>query len=240
MAYMTLVHLAFLNCSFDVWTQVFLLVLGAAGTVASNPFGLLWRSMGGAAVGQFFLELYIAFFRMFAFAQLEMVGRKRAAPRPPLLVAAVIFFGALAGTDSSVELTRAHPRQAGARLWTALTALNVCYLVLAVVAAILAWHFSGGWSCHRVVFFGACLAVDAGACLSTRLMGWVGSEFAFSIVPRTVKAAFPLTAGAFAVFLMQADAGLEYQQVDDVDEISDLAVDEISSGGSTAGFSEGA
>jgi hypothetical protein len=60
-----------LKTDFHRFMEIFALVFGVAGVVASNPFG-------GIMAGHVLMAIYIATFRLFCAAQLEMIGRRAA------------------------------------------------------------------------------------------------------------------------------------------------------------------
>jgi hypothetical protein len=96
-----------LKTHFHRFMEIFALVFGVAGVVASNPFG---RVLAGYVL----MAIYIATFRLFCAAQLEMIGSRAPVPAPQVFwlmfafVALWAVFDAITSLESEVLMRDVH------------------------------------------------------------------------------------------------------------------------------------
>jgi hypothetical protein len=221
LAYMAGVCAVFLRPDWERFSQLSALALGVAGIAASNPLGLVWEMPHRERLSQMLMDAYIAAFRVFCACQLEMVRAQKTRPGALPFCAAAAAFGAYAAAERCLGQV-------------AMLTINLAFAIAAIAALAVAAAASSGWSPRRVAFFGGALVADAVATLAVRARSVANHRFAASIVPEMVRRALPMTAGAFALFLMQVDAGPLYQHVREGSTGGALAVDEMSNPGASS------
>jgi hypothetical protein len=110
----------------------------------------------------------------------------------------MVYFGGFAVVDSVPN------QEVVSRLF------HVGYSLLAAVVMVVAWMARKA-SQRRVAWFSFLLAADVFGHWVSAGLAVMSPRFKFSMVPEIVKAALPLTAGAFSVFLLRPTDRREYE-----------------------------
>jgi hypothetical protein len=92
----------------EAFTHAFVLLVGVAGVLASNPFGWIWPLSREPSVSDFIMPAaFFAMFRSFLVGQLELVRTRGVALHPIVL----LLFGLIEGLHAALDATASFERQ---------------------------------------------------------------------------------------------------------------------------------
>jgi hypothetical protein len=231
--YMLIVYLVHLRFGADRFTGISAITLGLSGVLASNPADLLLGLTTDFA-GVVLMSCYVSLFRLFCLCQLAMIAQERTAPHIAVLVIFAGYFGFYTAIETTTNFRLPAFFQDFENILTnteQLAWLLGSYSGIATIFVALALARSRAASQQKLYWFSFLLLADVGGNWGALWSSLRCSKFAWSVVPMVIRAAIPLTGGAFSLFLLHSTDEHEYQQIkEDASEEheEELAVDEIS------------
>jgi hypothetical protein len=228
--YMLVLFLVFVRFDSEIFTQVFCIFIGCVAAVASNPFALIqWQGSDPGIADCMLMSFAVAMFRLFCFAQVDIVRSHETNPNLVVLILLVIVLCAYAAIDAAAFFARWQTlcgRKALARIGPSeLSCIGVYTALVALVTLLGVLRFDES-SGRRLAVFTMLLWVDVAASWANQLVIGMG---VFTILPELVHALVPLHGIAFSLFLFQSDDPVMYHQMKEGTGSDDgLMVEEIS------------
>jgi hypothetical protein len=204
MAYVTFIYLAYFPKSSEMWTQVYLLVLGCLGVFATNPLGhFLHSSPDLRLVDAALSALFVAVFRLFLITQLDLLSRQTVSLT---LFIVLVFFLAVHATIDAAALFEPNDQSfAKFRNEDCRMCLDVVYVAISIVSWVLAVSGHDEHNGRRIALFG--VAVLFTDCVTVFGHVWTPvSPAAMQMLYLPVH----LTVAGAIVFLMSGAEGEEY------------------------------
>jgi hypothetical protein len=204
----------------DGFTQVFVLVLGGAGVLASNPLRQLLFDEASDIWDHVFAAFYVAVYRLFLKLQLDVIRAKTAAPRTLaglLWVSFFVFYGLVEATATFATANRSNrasidiPPAIQSETWRA--AFAGVYIVISLVYLGATALQSDGTNSRRLWFW-------AGSIVITNLVTFMchvmirESIAAPTAVARLVFASVHSAFAAMAIFMLHSDSESDYTMFD--------------------------
>jgi hypothetical protein len=217
------------------FTELFCLLLGIAGVFASNPASVILGESDGVA-DHVALAVYIALFRLFCLAQLDMVRLDGVSPDPILFLASGGFLSFFVMVVASASLERASvpfiPTLFSEQL---LRWLDCCYFGVIVVLVRLAALTSPGIAWRRILMCAGFAAADLAAGLPS--LGPVKTSS--TVFPAILRATVPVSCGTCALFLLSPHSTRHYEPITSLDGGKEgLGVDAESDGAAETSFED--
>jgi hypothetical protein len=229
-AYILVLFLVFVKFDSEIFTQIFCIMIGCAGILASNPFSLIrWQGGDPGIADCVLMSLAVAMFRVFCLAQIDIVRCRGTNPNLVVLILLVIMFCAYAAIDTASFFDRWQTlsgrrelvRIGVSELWC--VAVHTALAALMTLLGMLRFDESSG---RRLAVLATLLWADVAASWANQLVVRMG---AFTILPELVRALVPLHGTALSLFLFQSDDGVTYQPMkEDTGSGDGLMVEEIS------------
>jgi hypothetical protein len=233
---MLIVYCVYLRFGADRFTELSVVALGLSGVLASNPIGLL-LGLRTEFAGIVLMSCYVSLFRMVCMCQLAMVAQQRTAPNIVVLLILAGYFGFYTAIETTTNFRLPMffsdfeniMTNTGQLVWLlgSYSAISAMFLAVALVG-------SSEVSRRRLCWFSFLLLADVAGNWGVFWGSLSCRKFAWSVLPSVIRAAVPLTGGAFSLFLLHSAGEREYQQMkDDPSEAheaheEDLGVDELS------------
>jgi ABC-type transporter Mla MlaB component len=223
------------NLRFDseIWTQIFLLILGAAGIFGSNPFSYFSSISNWIDEMDFVLPSgFIAIFRTFVWLQLHILGAKTTSAGLVRTFLTVLVFGIYAGIDANVAIERRIRLVASLsiehfvlKLEWILMGFDFVYIIASIGMLVFATIGSEGANFRRLVLFALSLLVTNGItfCSHFWLLHWNKSQL--SVLPQILYLSGHVIVVAALLFLLRSEEIQQYQVIGEVDVAEVLDID---------------
>lgn len=219
--YMLVVFVFYLKFDAESFSQIYLLVLGVAGVMASNPLGLLLGdSVGVRIADQVLLAAFVALVRLFTLLEFEMLRKHEVKVPTWLLLVLLVVFGIYATIDATAGYDRhshiVHAEQAAAVvLQSEVFALcgHAIYFVGGLVWCILAWVSNQGANPRRMGYFAFVFCLGSVATLVLNGLCVVKNWGMYSVVREMLFISVQITIASITMFLLHSGGGPEYLEV---------------------------
>jgi hypothetical protein len=218
-----------------LFTQIFAIVLGGLGVLASNPFGfLLPKTPFPHMSDHLFITLYIGVLRMFTIVEIELIRAKKAIPNLLWLATIIILFAGYIGVDALASFDRAQCMAEFTRetsfeipLDALRASFHLGYSWLMGIWALLALMWTGVDQAKRLGVLAVFALIGTAETVvfqfSWPMMQWT----VFTIIPQVSHSTVHLVEGAILLFLMRTDRLPEYQPITETKEEIGPLMDEI-------------
>jgi hypothetical protein len=232
--YQLLVYLAWLDWGTEFTTELFLIAIGILGILAGNPLYLFVSKVSSVCLSDhFFLSLFVAVFRLFCLLQVWVIrSQGKSAANPLLLVFLVAFFGVYAAVEAVTGLDHADLiaeaeswSEIHAALESVLIGFHLVYIVFSLVSLWMA-AFSWKFAPKRLLMFVGFVGITLGATGFSQIYCIVRQRFLFTVIPSTVYSIAHMSCGAFLLFLMHSDRGVDYRPMKEEGEQGAFVADE--------------
>jgi hypothetical protein len=219
--YMFVIFLIYLKLDAEIFTQVFLIILGVLGLFASNPLGVLFPSEKLRVADHFLPAIFNAVYRMFLILEIILLATRKSTPPPILVLALVFIFGcyitieAFASYDRSARTEVGRPvapavlKSERAEMWW-----HTIYVLISGLCFVGAGITNDGSNFRRLVFFGCSLFLSGTVTLVTKVYAVRRLIHLYSMVPGLIYSAVHSTLTAMALFFMHHTGGVEYKGLD--------------------------
>jgi hypothetical protein len=237
-AYALFLSIQSISIDQNLFTQLFCVLLGAAGVLASNPFTLLLPAAKAHLSDHVAMAVYTALLRMFGLIQLELIRAKGAQLNFILLTFFAGFFVVYGIIDEAAAYDRAQ-LLAGAEneisfalpIETLRMGFHLVYAFVVACWMVLAFVQGRKQAGKRLAVVALCCAVAVGEVLFWQFQWKFLEKLAFTVIPQIAHAAVNLTVGAFLMFLMRNDRPTEYRQIDLEEENGGVLMEDFGQGG---------
>jgi hypothetical protein len=222
-AYMSRIFVGRLKFDGESFTQAFLVIVGLAGIMSSNPIRELvgpTASPGLVIADHVLMALFNAVFRMFIIVELELLRGGYSKPAPILVVVLAVVFGFYATLDAAASYDRRmHIKQSDTDApvvlsteWALLLA-HLSYHCAAGIVVCSATKVSDGTSTRRLMYIAGCLVGTGISTLMTE--GWcvLTNTQMYSVVLPLLQHSMMGTFAAMTLFLFRTGGDRQYQNL---------------------------
>ena len=205
--YMLVIFCSFINLETEAFTQIFCIIVGVVGIISSNPFALLLSPVKGARISDSVLmAAFLALYRLFLIAQLEMVRAHSTSPKIILLIILGLYFAFYSTINAAASYDRANFILDSVTISDVilpteklLMEIHASYTIICIIWIILAIKQSNGYTTRRMYLFIFFTVLTLVATLVSEVLFPLLNVFMFSILPSTVIASTHVTSAAFAI-----------------------------------------
>jgi hypothetical protein len=234
--YMLIVFSFYLHFDSEVWSQVYIIVLGILGVFLCNPITyLLPRSPTAPVTDHILLSLFVAVFRLFLVLELEMLRGRKHAPGILLTVFLALFFAFYATIDAAAAYDRkCHILQSDGAIAvvlqteSALMVLDGVYVAFSLLYLLMAGFSNNGNNPRRLLFFALAVVATGGITVFSHVYAVWADMVAFSVLPQMLFTSVHVTFAAMAIFMLHTSAGEEYEDINAKEEPMVLDIEQAS------------
>jgi hypothetical protein len=238
-AYMLVLFISSLTFDSQKFTQLFALLVGAMGVLASNPVGFFlgWRL---SFFDDFVTATFTAVCRLFVLIQLELLRTNGTVPSFLFAVLLSLLFSVYAAIEmvASYEARLYSEFPFGLRSETALNIANFVYAVAGFLYVFMAFRANNGLNVRRLGFFTIWVVVEGIVNVGLPIsLAWFGPSRE-EVMPEVLAMSVNMTLAGIMIFLLQTGEGHTYDLIDakrppmviDLDQLTDSGKGDDSSG----------
>jgi hypothetical protein len=236
-AYMFVVFVGYLKFDSNSFTQAFLIIVGLAGILSSNPVRMLVRDAahpGIVIADHVLMALFSAVFRMFLMVELQLLRGRYNKPAAVIVAVLAVVFGFYATLDATASYDRRlHISQSDtdahvilASEWALLLA-HLAYHCAAGILGCCATKRSDGMNARRVTYIAGCILGTGISTLITE--GWcvlTNTQMYSAMLPMLQHSVIAIFA-AMTLFLFHTQTESHYVNLEAAAEAKDEVVFEL-------------
>jgi hypothetical protein len=219
--YTLVVFVRDLRLDTESFTQVFLVVVGIAGVLASNPLSYFMAPAKGARISDHVLmSAFEGVFRMFLVSQMELLRRHSTTPSRLFLVVVGVFFGVYAIAQAVAAYDRqSHLAQAERAIVIVLKAemvvmgFDIAFSIGSLIYLVVAAIGNDGMNTRRTVLVGVSLIGIIVATLVSDVFFVLTGKKMYTPAPSLLLSSTHVTFAALALFLLHTDSGRKYDAI---------------------------
>jgi hypothetical protein len=246
--YLLIAFVLYLRFDAESFTQIFLLVIGVTGVLASNPLTYFFPQGPGAHISNhIFMAVFQAVVRLFLIAQLELLAAHSASAPTAFLIVLGIFFAFFATVQAAATYDReAHVLRAqkvvALVLQTeyALIIFDLLFAVGSILTLIDAAVSNAGVYPRRVALFGVSIIGILGAILIGEVYFVLANKYMYTTIPSLLVSSTHMSFAGIALFLLHSGGGTQYNAIAEQPKADavQMALDEQSDHGDYEGDEE--
>ena len=232
--YMLVVFLFYLKFDAESFTQIFIIIMGVAGIMFSNPLTFISPTSAGIRFASNILEsVFLNIYKIFLFVELELLRSHSNTPKTAFTVVISIIFGvfsmieAAASNDRTVLMqTTSSVVNAALPTERAMAGINSIVSLALIAFFIVAAIQNQGTNPRRLVLFGVAVFTTAITSLITQVYFPLAGLFTTTYAPSLLYISTCVTNAAFEIFMLHCGSGIEYDKMDSLkDDQQPMVID---------------
>jgi hypothetical protein len=243
MAYMLAIFAIHFDGQFSLMESV-IAVVGIAGVLSSNPFGLFSFSFArGSLADDVLVSFFASTYRMFLVLELQTLRIRRNDPHWVLVVVFAAFFSVYARCiAAATNARRTHMNKAESEVAVilhsegSLIRIHTVYLSVLFVYLLVAAAMNGGQNVRRVWFATISSVVTGAATGVTQIVLVRAKLWMYSIVPELLFRSVYVVMAGLTLFLFHSAGEREYGMIDATEGSISLGPDRVTGARETGGL----